>query len=97
MAARPRFDPDAPYIVHPRSAALYYAPFPAETLHALADIRTLQRHTQDAALLDWLEEREAMLIGQCATCPPVNVRNVEPLPPRQPRKAKWFNSRGKRS
>ena len=77
MAARPQFDPDAAYITHPRSSALHYAPLPSDTLHALADIRTLQRHTQDPALLDWLIEREAMLIANCADCPPLPVRNVE--------------------
>jgi hypothetical protein len=78
MAARQTFTTDAPYIVHPRSAALCYEPLPVETLHALADIRTLQRHTQDPALMAWLEDRAAFLTAHCTDCAPVAVRNTEP-------------------
>jgi hypothetical protein len=98
MAARP-FDTDAPYITHPRSGAVFYEPIPADTLHALADIRTLQRHTQDAALLNWLIEREAMLVAHCADCPPVVVRNVEERkrdrPPRKEPKYVMYGVRGR--
>jgi hypothetical protein len=83
MAARPQFDPDSAYITHPRSGALNYEPLPADTLHALADIRQLQRHTQDAALLAWLDDRAAFLTADCADCPPLPVRHTEP--PRQER------------
>jgi hypothetical protein len=78
MAARPTFDPDSAYITHPRSGALNYEPLPADTLHALADIRQLQRHTQDAALLAWLDDRAAFLTADCADCPPVIIRHTEP-------------------
>jgi hypothetical protein len=78
MAARPTFTSDDPYITHPRSGALAFEPLPADTLHALADIRTLQRHTQDGALLAWLDDRAAFLTADCADCPPVAVRHTEP-------------------
>lgn len=97
MMRASRYTDDAAYLTHPRSAALTYEPLPAETLHALADIRTLQRHTQDPALLTWLEDRAVFLTAACADCPPVVVRNVKPAAPRKPRKANWFNSRGRRS
>lgn len=96
MAARARFDTDDPYIVHPRSAALCYEPLPVETLHALADIRQLQRHTQDAALLSWLEDRAAFLTAHCADCAPVAVRHTEPQKRERsfPRHEERFGRRG---
>ena len=91
---RANFDPDAPYITHLRSGSLHYQPLPAETLHALADIRTLQRHTQDPALLDWLEAREAMLIAGSPDCPPCPVRNVEAQKRDRPRHESKYALRG---
>jgi len=78
VSARPQFDPDAAYLVHPHTAEIHYQPFPADTLHALADIRTLQRHTQDPDLMAWLDDRAAFLTAHCADCPPLPVRHTEP-------------------
>jgi hypothetical protein len=78
MAARPTFTSDDPYLTHLHSGQIIYEPLPADTLHALADIRQLQRHTQDAALLAWLDDRAAFLTADCADCPPLPVRHTEP-------------------
>lgn len=74
---RTRLDMDAPYLTHPRAAALHYAPLPSDTLRALHIIRDLMTYATDAAELAWLEARETMLIASCADCPPARVRNVE--------------------
>jgi hypothetical protein len=96
VTARPTFTSDDPYITHPRSGALAFEPLPADTLHALADIRQLQRHTQDAVLLAWLDDRAAFLTADCADCPPVVIRNTEP-PRRErsfPRHEERYGRRG---
>lgn len=96
MAARPDFDPDSAYIVHPRAAVVHYAPLPEDTLRQLARLERLMHAAPCAEELDWLEAQAALVLNECADCPPVTVRNTEPPPPRKPRKAVWFK-RGKRS
>jgi hypothetical protein len=94
MAAR-QFDTDAPYIVHPHSAALAYEPLPNEVLRSLHIVRDLMTYTVDPVELAWLEAREAFLTAHCADCPPARVRNVEPArrdrPPRRESKYAMFN------
>lgn len=94
---RASFDPDDPYIVHNRSAAVYYAPLPSETLHSLHIIRSLMTYTTDPIELEWLTQREAFLIAHCADCPPRPVRNIEAQrrdrPPRREHKY-WVNASG---
>ena len=36
MAARAKFDSDAPYLTHPRAAAIHYEPLPTAVLRQLA-------------------------------------------------------------
>lgn len=76
MAARAKFDSDAPYLTHPRAAVIYYEPFPAHLLSQLARLARLLRHAPNAAEAAWLEAQMDTLTREGACCPPVAVRKV---------------------
>lgn len=71
---RSRFDTDAPYIHHPRAAAIHYTPLPE--LPELDEIDALIASAVFRFELDRLLERRARLLAACADCPPVTVRNT---------------------
>lgn len=96
MTANP-FDSDAPYLTHPRAAAIHYEPLPADALAQLARLERLIQRAPDTDELEWLLQQRALVTAECVECPPVTVRNTEPPPPRKPRKPVWFNRKGKRS
>lgn len=96
MAARPTFDPDSPYITHPRAAVVHYAPLPETVLRQLARLERLMHAAPCVEEIDWLEAQAALVMAECVDCAPIPVRNTQPLPVRKPRKAVWFK-RGRRS
>lgn len=96
MTARP-FDSDAAYEYHPRAAVIHYEPLPADAMRQLQRLARLIRTAPNEDELEWLQEQQALVLAECDDCPPVPVRNVNPPPPRKPRKRVWFNSRGRRA
>ena len=80
MAARPRFSEDDAYLFHSRkTAAIHYTPFPAHLLSQLARLSRLLRHAPNEAEAAWLNAQIDALTSEGACCPPVAVRNTEPI------------------
>ena len=71
MAARPRFDSDAPYVTHPRSGALHFEPLPDDTLRQLANLERLAKTAPDILELLWIEQQASLVLAECPACPPV--------------------------
>lgn len=76
MAARAKFDSDAPYLTHPRAAAIHYEPLPTAVLRQLARLERLLRRAPSADEAEWLNQQAALVLAEWVTPPPAPVRGL---------------------
>lgn len=75
---RPRFSEDDAYLYHARAAAIQYTPLPSDIAHRLDRLGRLLKRAPNVEEAEWLQAQIDHWTD-CPACPPVAVRNTEPI------------------